>query len=53
MIFEGMDEYRAAGFTPRIGIIGAGPAGISIARKLGKGQHPDRHLRGRRQRLHR
>jgi len=33
-------RVRAAGFTPRIGIIGAGPAGISIARKLGKASIP-------------
>ena len=34
MIFNSVDEFRASGFTPRVGIIGGGPAGISIAHKL-------------------
>ena len=40
MIFDGIEAFRASGFTPRIGIIGAGPAGISIAHKLGKANIP-------------
>ena len=40
MIFDGIEAFRASGFAPRIGIIGAGPAGISIAHKLGKADIP-------------
>ena len=40
MIFDSIEAFRAAGFKPRVGIIGAGPAGISIARKLGKAGIP-------------
>src|SRR5262249_43040274 len=40
MIFQGMADFRASGFTPRIGIIGSGPAGITIARKLAQAKIP-------------
>ena len=40
MIFDGIEAFRASGFAPRIGIIGAGPAGISIAHMLGKAGIP-------------
>ncbi len=40
MIFDSIEAFRASGFAPRIGIIGAGPAGISIAHKLGKADIP-------------
>lgn len=34
MIFSDINAFRASGFTPRICIIGSGPAGITLARKL-------------------
>lgn len=34
MIFETLTEFRAATFAPKVSIIGSGPAGITIARKL-------------------
>ena len=40
MIFPGVAEFRASGFTPRVAIIGSGPAGISIARVLDKANIP-------------
>ena len=40
MIFNSIEAFRASGFAPRIGIVGAGPAGISIAHKLGKADIP-------------
>ncbi len=40
MIFPGIAEFRASGFQPRVVIVGSGPAGISIARILGKANIP-------------
>lgn len=34
MIFETYEAFRSASFTPKVCIIGSGPAGITIARKL-------------------
>ncbi|MGE3363793.1 MAG: FAD-dependent oxidoreductase [Rhizobiaceae bacterium] len=34
MIFQTLADFRAASFTPKVAVIGSGPAGISIARKL-------------------
>jgi choline dehydrogenase-like flavoprotein len=34
MIFDSYEAFRAASFTPRVCIMGSGPAGITIARKL-------------------
>lgn len=34
MIFETLADFRAATFAPKVAIIGSGPAGITIARKL-------------------
>jgi len=34
MIFESLADFRTASFTPKVSIIGSGPAGITIARKL-------------------
>lgn len=34
MIFNSYDEYKAAGFKPRVAIMGSGPAGMTIAREL-------------------
>jgi choline dehydrogenase-like flavoprotein len=35
-----MADFRASGFSPRIGIVGSGPAGITIARKLAQAKIP-------------
>ncbi|RUU94853.1 GMC family oxidoreductase, partial [Mesorhizobium sp. M7A.T.Ca.TU.009.01.3.1] len=35
MIFDSYEAYRAANFTPKVCILGSGPAGTTIARKLG------------------
>ncbi|MEI5679897.1 MULTISPECIES: GMC family oxidoreductase [unclassified Mesorhizobium] len=35
MIFDSYEAFRAAAFTPKVCIMGSGPAGITIARKLG------------------
>jgi len=40
MIFRSMDEFRAAGFKPHVIIIGAGPAGITVALRLAKSKIP-------------
>jgi choline dehydrogenase-like flavoprotein len=40
MIFENFEAYRNSGFTPKVCIIGSGPAGTTIARKLGKAGVP-------------
>ncbi len=40
MIFDGVKAYRSAGFRARVGIIGGGPAGITIARKLAQARVP-------------
>ena len=53
MIFDGIEAFRASGLAPRIGIIGAGPAGISIAHKLGKAKIPSVIFEAGRQRLQR
>jgi choline dehydrogenase-like flavoprotein len=34
MIFEGIDKFRESGFVPKVIVIGSGPAGTTIARKL-------------------
>ena len=34
MIFDGLDAFRASGFQPRAAILGSGPAGITVGRKL-------------------
>ena len=35
MIFDSYEAYRAATFKPKVCILGSGPAGTTIARKLG------------------
>jgi len=35
MIFDSYEAYRAANFKPKVCILGSGPAGTTIARKLG------------------
>lgn len=40
MIFADISAFRASGFTPRICIIGSGPAGVTLARKLAKNGLP-------------
>lgn len=40
MIFQSVEEFRASAFAPRVAIIGAGPAGISIAHKLSQAKIP-------------
>ncbi len=35
MIFQNVQAFRNAGFRPKVCIIGSGPAGTTIARKLG------------------
>lgn len=35
MIFDNFENFRANGFAPKVIIIGSGPAGFTIARKLG------------------
>jgi choline dehydrogenase-like flavoprotein len=40
MIFDGLEQFRASGFAPRIGIVGAGPAGITVAHKLAQAKIP-------------
>ena len=34
MIFPDIDAYRASGFAPQVAVIGAGPAGVTVARRL-------------------
>jgi choline dehydrogenase-like flavoprotein len=36
LIFESYEAFSASGFRPQVCIVGSGPAGITIARKLGK-----------------
>src|SRR5262249_12491877 len=36
----GLEQFRASGFAPRIGIVGAGPAGITVAHKLAQAKIP-------------
>lgn len=40
MIFDSIEAFRAASFQPRVGIVGSGPAGITIARKLAQARIP-------------
>ena len=40
MIFQNIAEFRASGFAPRIGIVGSGPAGVTVARKLAQAKIP-------------
>jgi hypothetical protein len=35
MIFDSYEAFRAANFKPKVCILGSGPAGTTIARKLG------------------
>src|SRR5882724_4368879 len=35
MIFDSYEAYRAASFVPKVCILGSGPAGTTMARKLG------------------
>ena len=35
MIFDGFESYSTAGFRPKVVVIGSGPAGVTVARKLG------------------
>ncbi|RWE64387.1 MAG: GMC family oxidoreductase, partial [Mesorhizobium sp.] len=35
MIFDSYEAYKQVGFKPRACILGSGPAGTTIARKLG------------------
>ena len=35
MIFDSYEAFRAANFTAKVCILGSGPAGTTIARKLG------------------
>lgn len=34
MIFETFDQYQSSGFKPTVCIVGSGPAGVTLARKL-------------------
>lgn len=40
MIFRSIEEYDNSGFSPKVAIIGSGPAGITIARRLAKAKVP-------------
>jgi choline dehydrogenase-like flavoprotein len=40
MIFANLAHFRAAGFRPRVAVIGSGPAGITVARKLAASRIP-------------
>jgi choline dehydrogenase-like flavoprotein len=40
MIFDNIEQFRASGFVPRVGVIGSGPAGTSVAHKLAKANIP-------------
>lgn len=40
MIFDNVEAFRSAALQPRVGIVGAGPAGITIARKLAQARIP-------------
>lgn len=40
MIFSSIEQYRASGFEPRVVIIGSGPAGMTVARRLARGGIP-------------
>jgi choline dehydrogenase-like flavoprotein len=35
MIFDSFESFRSNGFKPKVIVIGSGPAGVTIARKLG------------------
>jgi choline dehydrogenase-like flavoprotein len=40
MIFESFQAFQAASFAPKVAVIGSGPAGITIARKLARSNLP-------------
>lgn len=40
MIFENFEAFHASGFRPKVCIIGSGPAGVTIARKLAAANIP-------------
>lgn len=40
MIFENIEQFRSSSFTPRVVVIGSGPAGMSVARKLAHANVP-------------
>jgi choline dehydrogenase-like flavoprotein len=40
MIFDSFEGFRTSGFKPRLIIIGSGPSGITVARKLGRAGIP-------------
>lgn len=40
MIFEGYESFRASGFQPKVIVIGSGPAGTTIARKVAQAGIP-------------
>lgn len=46
MIFQDLAAYRAAGFQPKVCIIGSGPAGIMVATKLAAAGIPSVILEG-------
>lgn len=35
MIFDSYEAYKQVGFKPKVCVLGSGPAGTTIARKLG------------------
>lgn len=40
MIFQSLTQYRDSGFSPRVAIIGTGPGGITVARRLAEAGVP-------------
>lgn len=40
MILDGIEAFRESGFTPQVVIVGAGPAGITVARQLAAAHIP-------------
>lgn len=40
MIFRSIEEYDNSGFSPKVAIIGTGPAGMTVARRLAKAKIP-------------
>jgi len=41
MIFDSYEAYKQAGFKPKVCVLGSGPAGTTIARKLGAAGIPE------------